>query len=65
MNWQADSFHIYGKDLQQAEQRLFSRMESTTFADRVYHMSDPAIAEMYHEEEAAILKKIAEVGARM
>ena len=65
MNWQADSYHIYGKDIEQAEQRLFNRLESTAFEDRVYHLSDPAIAEMYHEEEAAILKKIAEMSARM
>ncbi len=65
MNWQADSFHIYGKDIQQAEQRLFNRLATTTFEDRVYRFSDPAIAEMYHEEEAAILKKIAEMSKRM
>ena len=65
MNWQADSFHIYGKDIEQAEQRLFGRLATTAFEDRVYHFSDPAIAEMYHEEEAAILKKIAEMNVRM
>jgi len=65
MNWQADSFHIYGKDIEQAEQRLFNRLETTTFEDRVYHFSDPNIAEMYHEEEAAILRKIAEMSQRM
>ena len=65
MNWQADSFHIYGKDIEQAEQRLFKRLTTTTFEERVFHFSDPAIAEMYHEEEAAILKKIAEMSARM
>jgi thymidylate synthase len=65
MNWQADSFHIYGKDIEQAEQRLFSRLESTAFEDRVYRLSDPDIAEMYHEEEAAILKKIADMSVRM
>ena len=65
MNWQADSYHIYGKDLEQAEQRLFSRLESTAFEDRVYRFDDPAIAEMYHEEEEAILRKIAETSQRM
>jgi thymidylate synthase len=65
MNWQADSYHIYGKDIEQAEQRLFNRLATTTFEERVYNLSDPAIAEMYHEEEAAILKKIAEMSARM
>jgi thymidylate synthase len=65
MNWQADSYHIYGKDIAQAEQRLFSRLESTAFEDRVYNLGDPSIAEMYHEEEAAILRKIGEMSARM
>ena len=65
MNWQADSYHIYGKDIAQAEQRLFTRLDTTAFEDRVYRMDDPAIAEMYHEEETAILRKIAEMSARL
>jgi thymidylate synthase len=65
MNWQADSFHIYGKDIEQAEQRLFNRLETTRFEDRVYRFDDPMIQEMYHEEESAILAKIAEMNKRM
>ncbi|MDD5707459.1 MAG: thymidylate synthase [Kiritimatiellae bacterium] len=65
MNWQADSYHIYGKDLEQAEQRLFKRVATTVFEDRVYRFSDPAINEMYHEDEAAILSKIAETSKQM
>lgn len=65
MNWHADSYHIYGKDLEQANSRLFDRIETTAFEDRVYHFSDPSIQEMYHEEEPAILKKIEEMNARM
>ena len=65
MNWHADSFHIYGKDIAQAEQRLFGRLASTAFEDRVYRFSDPDIAEMYHEEESAILAKIAEMAKKM
>jgi thymidylate synthase len=65
MNWQADSFHIYGKDVQQAEQRLFNRIATSTFAERVYYFNDEMIQEMYHEEEANILAKIAEMNARM
>jgi thymidylate synthase len=65
MNWQADSYHIYGKDIEQAEQRLFSRLETTAFEDRIYHFHDPAITEMYHEEEASILRKIDEMSQRM
>ena len=65
MNWQADSFHIYGKDVEQAEQRLFRRLETTAFEERVYEFGDPMIQEMYHEQEAAILAKIAEMDKRM
>jgi len=65
MNWQADSFHIYGKDIQQAEQRLINRIATSTFAERVYYFNDEMIQEMYHEEEANILAKIAEMNKRM
>ena len=65
MNWQADSFHIYGKDIEQASQRLFNRLETTTFEDRIYNFHDPAIAEMYHEDERAILNKIDAMSRRM
>jgi len=60
MNWQADSFHIYGKDIAPAKQRMFDRIDSTTFEDRVYRMDDPMIHEIYDEAEAAIRAKIAE-----
>jgi thymidylate synthase len=65
MNWQADSFHIYGKDIQQAEQRLINRIATSTFAERVYYFNDEMIQEMYHEEEVNILAKIAEMNKRM
>jgi thymidylate synthase len=65
MNWHADSYHIYGKDIEQARSRLFDRLDTTSFEDRVYNFNDPAIQEMYHEEEPAILRKIEEMNARM
>jgi thymidylate synthase len=58
INWQADSWHIYGKDIKQAKERLFDRLETTSFEDRIYNFYDPDIQEMYHECEADILKKI-------
>ena len=58
LNWHADSYHIYGKDIQQARQRLFDRRQTTPFEDRVYHFSDPMIQEIYTEAEAAIREKI-------
>jgi thymidylate synthase len=58
MNWQADSYHIYGKDIERAKQLLFDRIESMDFADRTYNFGDDFISEMYHGAEAAILDKI-------
>ncbi|MBU0714013.1 MAG: hypothetical protein KJ964_01485 [Verrucomicrobia bacterium] len=58
MNWQADSFHIYGKDIAGARQRLFDRLATTRFEDRVYNFYDPDIQEIYQESEAAIREKI-------
>ena len=58
MNWQADSFHIYGKDLKQAKERLFNRIDSTDFEDRNYNLGDEMIKEIYDEAEPMIIKKI-------
>jgi thymidylate synthase len=64
LNWQADSFHIYGKDLESANQRLFQRLETTKFADRVFNFRDPDIQEMYQQAEAEIMEKIREEDAK-
>jgi thymidylate synthase len=58
LNWHADSYHIYGKDLEDAERRLFRRLETTSFEDRVYRLSDPMIAEMYAAAEQTVRQKI-------
>jgi thymidylate synthase len=58
MNWQADSFHIYGKDLGDAKARLFDRIKTTSFEERVYRFDDETIREIYDEAEAAIRAKI-------
>ena len=58
LNWQADSFHIYGKDIQAAKERLFDRLATTDFADRVYEFHDEMIREMYDEAEAEVAAKI-------
>lgn len=60
LNWQADSYHIYGKDLAAAKARLFDRMESTPFENRIYEFTDEMIQEIYQEAEAAIQHKIAD-----
>jgi len=60
INWQADSWHVYGKDIKQLEERLIRKisMDEFVFEDRVYNFYDPDIQEMYHECEIDILKKI-------
>jgi thymidylate synthase len=64
LNWQADSFHIYGKDLDTAQQRLFDRIKTTPFSERVYAFNDEMIREIYNEAEAAVREKIREFDAR-
>ena len=58
LNWQADSYHIYGKDIATARQRLFDRLGTTSFADRTYEFTDPMIQEIYMEAEATVREKI-------
>ena len=60
LNWQADSYHIYGKDIADAKARLFDRLATTTLEDRTYRFDDEMIRDMYTEAEAAIRAKIAE-----
>lgn len=65
MNWQADSWHIYGKDIKQARERLFDRVFDTCFASRVYNFYDPDIQEIYFEADANIKRKIEEESVKM
>lgn len=58
LNWHADSYHIYGKDLARAKQQLFDRLSSTSFEDRVFNFHDPMIREIYDEAEAQVVAKI-------
>jgi len=58
LNWHADSYHIYGKDIINAKQRLFDRLETTKFEDRVFNFSDEIIRGIYDEAEAAVIEKI-------
>lgn len=61
LNWHADSFHVYGKDINNLEKMLIRKIESgQPFEKRVLNFYDTEIQEMYQECEADILKKIAE-----
>ncbi|MGD2034834.1 MAG: thymidylate synthase [Bacteroidales bacterium] len=58
LNWQADSYHIYGKDIQLAKEMLFDRLEELSLEERTYNFSDEFISEMYSGAETRILEKI-------
>jgi thymidylate synthase len=60
MNWQADSFHIYGKDIQAAKERLFERINGMAFEERTMPFNDPLIRDVYNNAETLILEKIKE-----
>jgi len=58
MNWQADSYHIYGRDIAQAKAMLFDRLDSMTLEERTFNFGDDFIREMYDQAEQAALMKI-------
>jgi len=57
MNWQADSYHIYGKDIEEFRKRFLSRIDEP-FQKRTYNFFDPMIQEIYNEAQDKVLKKI-------
>ena len=60
LNWQADSYHIYGKDIIQAKEMLFDRINEMAIEERTYNFSDDFIKEMYEMAEYAVTEKIKE-----
>ena len=58
MNWQADSYHIYGRDIAQAKAMLFDRIDSMTLEERTFNFGDDFIRDMYEQAEQAALMKI-------
>ncbi len=60
LNWQADSFHIYGRDIEKAKTMLFDRIDSMTLEERTMEFNNAFIREMYDDAEPRILKKIEE-----
>lgn len=58
LNWHADSFHIYGKDLKIAKERLLDRLKDMPFEDRTMCFNDEFIRDMYDQAEEPILQKI-------
>lgn len=58
LNWHADSYHIYGKDIETARRLLFDRLETLSFEERTFNFHDEFIQEMFHGAEPAIRNKI-------
>jgi len=58
LNWHADSYHIYGKDIQQAREMLFNRINDMPFENRIFNFHDEFIRQMYDDAEPRILEKI-------
>jgi thymidylate synthase len=63
LNWQADSYHIYGKDIQQAKEMLFDRVDNMSIEERTYNFSDEFIKDMYESAESGVIQKIREYDA--
>ncbi len=57
LNWHADSYHIYGKDLEDFRKRFFDRQREP-FEKRVYNFFSDFIQEIYNEAEEKIVEKI-------
>lgn len=64
MNWQADSYHLYGKDQKDFKERFWDRLKRTDFVDRVYYFHDDMIQEIWEEADAEVLKKITDYEKR-
>jgi len=58
LNWQADSYHIYGKDIDNIKTKLLERLGKTNFEERVYNFSDENIKSIYDESTDMIIDKI-------
>ncbi|MBN2214364.1 MAG: hypothetical protein JW723_08975 [Bacteroidales bacterium] len=60
MNWHADSYHIYGKDIKTAREMLFDRIDKMGIEHRTYQFNDEFIRQMYDDAEPMIIQKIKE-----
>jgi len=58
LNWHADSYHIYGKDIEGARQLLFDRLDKVPFEERTFNFHDEFIQEMFNGAETMIREKI-------
>jgi len=66
LNWQADSFHVYGKDIEALEKGLIERRKRPPlgregFLDRTMRFDDPDVRAMYDEATAVVEAKLRSV----
>jgi thymidylate synthase len=59
MNWQADSYHLYGKDQKAFQERFWDRLSLTRFQDRIFEFWSEGIQEIWREAEETVRRKIA------
>ena len=52
--------YTYGKDIENAKQLLFDRIDTMKFEDRTFNFGDDFIKEMYDGAEPMIMMKIQE-----
>jgi len=58
LNWQADSFHLYGKDIPDFEKRFYYRVQVSSIKDRTYNLFDENIYSIWQESEKNVITKI-------
>ena len=59
LNWQADSYHLYGKDQRDFRERFYARLPGAPLSSRVYLFFSPEIQEIWREAGEEAGKKIA------
>lgn len=57
LNWHADSYHIYGKDIEDCRKRLIEKLREP-FDKRIFNFFDPVIQEIYNEAGEKIRQKV-------
>jgi len=58
INWQADSYHVYGKDIDNFKKRLIERYNPFTLAARVFYFNDPNTQEIWKKASIEVKEKI-------
>jgi len=58
INWQADSYHIYGKNIEEFKNRFINKYNPYTLSERVYCMEDPEIKAIWNEALEDVKNKI-------